>query len=163
MLSSQERERIEEEVRHFPDPRAAVSEALMIVQESRGWVSDEGVAEIAELLGMTPDEVDAIATYSDLVFRSPVGRHVILLCDGVSCYVTRYERIQEHLKQTLGIGPGETTSDGEFTLLPVGCLGVCEQAPAMMVDEDSHGNLTPESVDQLIREYKGRTHGGASH
>ena len=162
MLSSHERERIEEEVRHYADPRAAVNEALMIVQESRGWVSDEGVADIAEALRMTRDEVDAIATYSDLVFRRPVGKHVILLCDSVSCYVTRYERIQEHLKQTLGIEPGQTTKDGMFTLLPVGCLGVCEQAPVMTIDGEVHGNLTPESTDEVIRRYREGKHGSAS-
>jgi len=163
VLSSHERERIEEERRHYADPRAAVNEALMIVQESRGWVNDEGVSDIAEILGMTRDEVDAIATYSDLVFRRPVGRHVILLCDSVSCYVTRYERIQERLKQTLGIEPGQTTSDGQFTLLPVGCLGVCEQGPAMTIDGEVHGNLTPESTDAVIRAYREGKHGGASH
>ncbi len=150
MLNERERERIRAEAAHFEQPRAAVGEALMIVQESRGWVSDEGVADIAGVLGMSTAEVDAIATYSDLVYRRPVGRHVILLCDSVSCWTTGSEDIASHIKTRLGIEPGETSADGRFTLLPVGCLGACELAPAMMMDGRLYGNLTPEGVDRIL-------------
>jgi NADH-quinone oxidoreductase subunit E len=155
MLSDRERHLIETEARSFPDRRAAVSEALMIVQESRGWVSDEAVADVAQALGMSADEVDGVATFFELVFRRPVGKHVILACDSVSCWVTGYEGILDHLKHRLGIGLGETTADGLFTLLPAGCLGVCEQAPAMMIGDEVFGNLTPGKVDEILSQLGG--------
>jgi len=138
---------------HYADVRAVVPEALKIVQGHRGWISDEAVADIAAYLDLTPDEVDAVATFYNLLFRRPVGRHVILLCDSVSCHLTGYDALREHLASRLGIGLGQTTADGRFTLLPVACLGLCEQAPAMMVDEDVHGNLTPQKVDEVLARY----------
>jgi NADH-quinone oxidoreductase subunit E len=154
MLSGHERERIEAELSHFENRRAAVGEALMIVQETRGWVSDEGIADVAEVLGMSADEVEGVATFFELVFRKPVGKHVIMVCDSVSCWVTGYERILEHLKERLEIGLGETSADGLFTLLPAACLGVCERAPAMLIDGTLFGNLTPEGVDRILLAYK---------
>jgi NADH-quinone oxidoreductase subunit E len=150
MLSEREKIRIEEETRSVAHKRAAVSEALMIVQESRGWVSDEGIADVARALDMSVDEVEGIATFYELVFRKPVGRHVILLCDSVSCYVTGEERILAHLTTRLGIGFGGTTRDGLFTLLPVGCLGACDQGPAMMIDGELFENLTPQKVEEIL-------------
>lgn len=166
MLTDRERERIEEEARLHEHRRAAVSEALLIVQESRGWVTDDGIADVARALGMSVDEVEGIATFYDLVFRKPVGKHVIMVCDSVSCWITGEERISAHLSSRLGIGPGETTSDGAFTLLPIGCLGACDTGPAMTVDGEVFDRLTPERVDELLTRYglpAGRsTSGGAA-
>jgi NADH-quinone oxidoreductase subunit E len=150
MLSERERERIEEEARLHEQRRAAVSEALLIVQESRGWVSDEGIADVADVLGLSREEVEGIATFYDLVFRKPVGRHVIMVCDSVSCWVTGEERISAHLKQRLGVDFGSTTPDGAFTLLPIGCLGACDAGPAMMIDGELYDHLTPERVDEIL-------------
>ncbi len=94
MLSERERERIEEEARLHEQRRAAVSEALLIVQESRGWVPDEAIAEVAEVLGMSAEEVEGIATFYELIFRRPVGAHVIMVCDSVSCWITGEERMR---------------------------------------------------------------------
>jgi NADH-quinone oxidoreductase subunit E len=153
MLSDRERERIEEEARHHEQRRAAVSEALLIVQESRGWVSDEGIADVAEALGMSVEEVDGIATFYELIYRHPVGRHVIMVCDSVSCWITGEERILGHLRRRLGIEPGGTTKDGSFTLLPVGCLGACDAGPAMMIDGELFDNLTTERTDEILARY----------
>ncbi len=153
MLSPEERQKIEEEARHHEQRRAAVSEALLIVQESRGWVSDEGIADVAEILGMSVEEVDGIATFYELIYRKPVGKHVIMVCDSVSCWITGEERISAHLRQRLGIEPGGTTTDGAFTLLPVGCLGACDAGPAMMVDGELFDNLTPERADEILARY----------
>jgi NADH-quinone oxidoreductase subunit E len=150
MLSETERRKIEAEAAGGERRSAAVTEALFIVQESRGWVSDDAVVDIAEALGMGAAEVDAVATFFDLVFRRPVGKHVILACDSVSCWIEGSEPIAFELKSMLGVGFGETTADGLFTLLPVGCLGACEQAPAMLVDGELYGNLTRERVGELI-------------
>jgi NADH-quinone oxidoreductase subunit E len=163
MLSQQERKRIEEELKHHEHRRGAVSEALLIVQESRGWVSDEGVADVAEALGMSVDEVDGIATFYDLIYRKPVGRHVIMVCDSVSCWVTGEEGILSHLQSTLGVELGGTTADGEFTLLPVGCLGACDAGPALMVDGELFDNLTPARAEEIIARYRNGKHGTTSH
>ncbi len=160
MLSDSEKKRIEEHAAAFPVRRAAVSEALMTVQESRGWVSDEAVRDVAEALGMSADEVEGVATFFELVFRQPVGKHVILVCDSVSCWTTGYQEILNRITEVLGIRLGQTTKDGRFTLLPAGCLGVCEQAPAMMIDDEVFGDLTPEKVDRVLSGYSG---GGDAH
>jgi NADH-quinone oxidoreductase subunit E len=154
MLTEPEQREIEEELRHYPDKRAACIEALKIVQRHHGWVSDEHLKQLAGVLGMTADELDGVATFYNLVFRKPVGRHAILLCDSVSCWIMGYEEVRRHLYENLGIRMGETTLDGRFTLLPIVCLGACDHAPAMMVDEDLHENLTPDRIDRVLDAYK---------
>jgi len=154
MLSEEEKKEIEAEFAVYADRKAAITEALKIVQKRRGWISDESVKDIGDYLGMTADEVDSIATFYNVIHREPVGRHVILLCDSISCWIVGYNGIREHIMKQLGITLGQTTADGRFTLLPSACLGVCEQAPAMMIDEDVHGNLTPERVDQILQQYR---------
>ena len=153
MLTPEERREIEEELRCYPDRRAGTIEALKVIQRHRGWVSDDGVKAIARTLGISPDEVDGVATFYNLIFRQPVGRHVILLCDSVSCWVMGYDKILETLKARLGIGMGETTADGRFTLLPIVCLGACDRAPAMMVDDELFGPLDPETIDAVLARY----------
>ena len=153
MLTQEERREIEEEVARYPQRRAVCTEALRIVQYHRGWVSDEAVQEIAEILEMTPDEIDGVATFYNLVYRKPVGRHVILVCNGVTCWVMGTEAVQAYLTERLGIGPGETSADGKFTLLPVVCLGACDRAPAMMIDTELYGDLTPERIDKILATY----------
>ncbi len=153
MLTSEELKEIDAEAANYPAKRSACIDALKIVQRRKGWISDEGVKDIADYFGMTCDEVDAVATFFNLIFRKPVGRHVILLCDSISCWVMGYESLREHLGRRLGIGLGETTPDGRFTLLPVCCLGDCDHAPAMMIDEDLHEDLDPTKVDEILERY----------
>jgi NADH-quinone oxidoreductase subunit E len=148
---------IEAEAAHYPERRAACLEALKIVQRHHGWVSDERLHAVAALLDMSPAELDNVATFYNLVYRRPVGRHVILLCDSVSCWVMGQEGLRRRIRERLGIDPGETTPDGEYTLLPVACLGTCDQAPALMLDEALHRGLTPEALDRLLRERGGET------
>lgn len=153
MLTETEREAIEAEARHYPQRRNACIDALQIVQRQRGWVSDESVADVAALLEVSPAEVDGVATFYNLIFRRPVGRHVILLCDSVTCWVMGCERLREHLSARLGVGFGQTTADGQFTLLPVPCLGTCDHAPAMMIDADLHRDLAPEQLEEILQGY----------
>ncbi len=154
MLNDREAREIAAHLEHYPQKQAALPAALKIVQQVRGWVSEEAVREIAEFLSLTVEEVDAVATSYNLVFRKPVGRHVILLCDSVSCWIMGYESLYEHLRGRLGIDLGGTTEDGRFTLLAAPCLGACDRAPAMMIDEDLHGNLTSEAVDGILEQYR---------
>lgn len=103
---------------------------------------------------MTADELDSVATFYNFIFRKPVGRHVILICDSVSCWIMGYDRILERLKERLGIGFGETTTDGRFTLLPNVCLGACDHAPVMMIDEDLHIEVDPQMLDRILTQYE---------
>ncbi len=153
MLTAEERMEIESDLANYPYRRAGTVEALKVVQRHRGWVSDESVKDLAELLGTTPDEVDGVATFYNLVFRRPVGRHVILLCDSVSCWIMGHDAVRDRLKVRLGIGPGETTPDGRFTLVPTVCLGACDRAPAMMIDGDLHGEIEPATIDSILAKY----------
>jgi NADH-quinone oxidoreductase subunit E len=154
MLTAEERREIESEAANYLERRSACIDALRIVQRHRGWVSDEGLRDVADFFEMTLDELDAVATFYSLIYRKPVGRHVILLCDSVSCWVMGYEKIRKHLNERLGIDFGGTTPDQRFTLLPVPCLGTCDRAPAMMVDEHLHRDLDPGEIDRILEGYK---------
>jgi NADH-quinone oxidoreductase subunit E len=150
MLSDQERREIERELEQYESKRAAGIEALMILQKHRGWISDESLADIAAMLEMSTDELDGVATFYNHVFRRPVGRHVILICDSVSCWVMGYERLAAQLKAKLHIEFGETTKDNRFTLLTNPCLGVCDRAPCLMIGDDLHADLDPERATEKI-------------
>jgi len=154
MLSDEERREIEEELSHYDYKRAACIEALKIVQRHRGWVSDESIHDLAPVLEMSPDELDNVATFYNLIYRQPVGEHVILLCDSVSCWLMGYDQILARLKERLGVDLGETTQDNKFTLLPMVCLGTCDHAPAMMIDDELYRDLNPDKVDQILEEYR---------
>ena len=153
MLTTEELKEIGAEAANYQEKNSACIDALKIVQHHRGWVSDEGLEDVANYFGMTLDEVDSIATFYNLIFRKSVGRHVILLCDSISCWVMGYESIRRCLNQRLGIDFGGTTTDKRFTLLPVPCLGTCDRAPAMMIDEDLHCDLDPQKIDRILEEY----------
>jgi NADH-quinone oxidoreductase subunit E len=154
VLSPEERQEIEAEFGHYPDKRALCIDAMKVVQKHRGWVSDEGLKDIAELLDMSVDELDSVATFYNLIYRKPVGRHVILVCDSISCWIMGYDRLRDHLMNRLGVKMGETTSDGRFTLLPIVCLGTCDHAPALMVDNDLHRDLDTDKIDSILEQYK---------
>lgn len=141
------------EMEHYEQPRAACIEALKIVQGRHGWVPDDAIPAIARVLGIGPGDVEGVATFYSLIFRQPVGRHVILLCDSSSCFLTGFDELRQALVDQLGIDYGETTRDSRFTLLPVCCLGACDGAPAMMIDDDTFGPVTPEDLPGLLEEY----------
>lgn len=152
-LTDLERTEIDHEVAQVPYKSAAVIEALKVVQHHRRWISDESVNAIAAYLQMSPAEVDSVATFYNLIFRKPVGRHVILVCDSISCYVMKYGDIYKALQEKLNIRFGETTSDQCFTLLPNACLGCCDHAPALMVDNDLYKDVTVDMLDRLLQKY----------
>ncbi len=153
-LSDEETQAIEAEISHLPDRQSAAIEALQIVQAKRGWVSDESLNAIARLLAMSSAELDGIATFYNLIFRRPVGRHVIMICDSVSCFVMGCERVRTVVAEHLGITPGQTTDDGRFTLLPIVCLGACDRAPVMMVDDELIGDVTINEVPKLLERFR---------
>jgi NADH-quinone oxidoreductase subunit E len=153
-LTEEEMQQIDHEVSQVPYRKAAVIEALKIVQRHRGWVSDESLDAIAAYLDISAEEVDSVATFYNLIFRKAVGRHVILLCDSISCYVMGYQKLYKALQTELNIKFGETTADKKFTLLPNACLGCCDHAPALMIDEDLHRDVKVEDIVQVLKQYE---------
>ena len=149
-LTAEERAEIDHELTLYPDKQAVGLEALKIVQKQQGWVSDESLLGIAAYLDMSPSDLEGVATFFNLVYRQPVGRHVILFCNSVSCWIMGCDSIRAHIKETLGVDFGETTADGEFTFIPVPCLGDCDKAPVMLVGTEQHRNLTPEKIDEIV-------------
>jgi NADH-quinone oxidoreductase subunit E len=154
VLSQEERREIEAELPHYPTKQALSIDAMRIVQKHRGWVSDEALEDIGELLGLSRSDLDGVATFYNLIFRKPVGKHVIYLCDSVSCWIMGCRQLGDHLTARLGARFGETTGDGQFTLLPIVCLGACDHAPVMMIDDDLHLDLDPAKLDGILQGYR---------
>lgn len=150
MLSPQERLEIDKEIAKVPIRRSAGLKALMVVQRHRGYVSDESLKEVADYIVMSPTELDGIATFYNLIYRKPVGRHVIRLCDSISCWIMGYEGVKKKISEHLNISFGQTTEDKKFTFLPAQCLGACDGAPAMMIDDELYKNLSCENVVAII-------------
>ena len=153
MLSHEEQREIEAELARYPTRQAASVDAMKIVQRHRGWVSDESLKDLAPVLDMTADELDGVATFYNMIFRRPVGRHVILVCNSVTCWMLGANRLHEQTAIASGARSGQTSADGRFTLLPIVCLGACDHAPALMIDGDLHGDVDAERVDQLLTRY----------
>src|SRR3990167_1544376 len=153
ILSEAEHAAIEHEMNHYEDPRAASIEALKIVQKARGWVPDGAADAIGEILGIPASDVEGVAPFYSQIFRQPVGRHIIRVCDSMTCYIGGHESVVSSIQQQLGIGLGQTSADGRFTLLPVCCLGNCDKAPAVMIDDDTFGNVSGDAVAQLLEAY----------
>lgn len=133
-------------------PMELAVDVLRAIQNHHGWVPDEGVELTARILGTSPLKIEEIATFYDKIFRRPVGKRVIHVCDSICCWSRESEGIFAYLQQKLAIAPGETTADGFFTLLPTCCLGTCGEAPAMMIGLTTYGNLTPEKIDAILEQ-----------
>jgi len=137
---------------HYPDARAASVSVMKWLQRRDGYITDEALYDAADYLGLPAVDLEGLATFYNLLFRKPVGRNVIKVCDSVTCWMLGYEGVRDRLRAKLDIDFGGTTTDGEFTLLPVVCLGNCDKAPSLMINEQLHDRVTPESVDQLLAE-----------
>ena len=152
-LSEAELAEIHHEMGHYEDPRAASIEALKAVQKHRGWVPDEAIGAIATVIGIPASDVEGVATFYNMIFRRPVGRHVIKVCDSISCFLTGYDALKDALMAHTGLGYGETSADSRYTLLPVCCLGNCDKGPTLMIDDDTHGPVAPADVPALLERY----------
>ncbi len=150
MLSDGRIKELREYVASLEHPEEALVDLMHEAQEAYGYLSDEAAEKVAEIADVPVIKVDELATFYNLIFRRPVGRKVIFVCDSISCWVVGMENIFDYLKKRLGIDIGGTTPDGAFTLLPICCIGACHVAPAMMVGDKLYGNLTPESIDEIL-------------
>jgi NADH-quinone oxidoreductase subunit E len=155
-LSEHERAEIDKEVAKFPIRQSACLEALMIVQQERGYVCDDSLRAVASYLEMSATELDSIATFYNLIYRKPVGKNVVRVCDSVSCWIMGYDQIRDKICAHVGAQLGQTSNDGAFTILPTQCLGTCDRAPAMLVGEDLHRDLTTDSVVTILKSYRER-------
>ena len=122
-------------------------------QGKAGFVSKEAMSQMAASLGLCVSEVYGVATFYSFVSTRPLGRHVIRICKSVPCGMKGAETVAGWIGQALGIGPGETTADGRFSLELTNCIGSCDRAPAMLVDDEVYGGLTPERVSEILTSY----------
>lgn len=153
ILSDAECHEIEHALTHYPDSRAASIDVLKTVQKHRGWVPDEAIPVLANAIGIGAAELEGVATFYSLIFRRPVGRHIIKVCDSISCHLTGYDELRDELVKQLGVNYGQTTRDNRFTLLPICCLGACDRGATMMIDDDLHGPVEPKDVAGILGNY----------
>ena len=152
-LTEAERTEIEHHMAHFEDPRAATIDALKLIQKHHGWVSDSAIVAIGQVLGIPAADVDGVATFYNKIFRKPVGRNVIFVCDSIGCFLTGYEDLINAIKKHLKIEYGQTTADNRYTLLPICCLGNCDKGPSLMINDDTHGPVSIEQIPSLLEQY----------
>ena len=154
VLAKKLRSKIKDLFARYPNKRATLLPTLHRVQEELGHISDAAIVEIAELLGLAPAEVMDTATFYDMYTRQERGRHLIGVCESLSCELCGCEDLLHALKEKLGIEPGQTTEDKKFTLITVQCLGACDFAPAMLVDETLYKTVSVEQLDEILRNVK---------
>ncbi len=145
-----ETERIERLFEKYPSRRSAMLPLLWMVQEKTGWVSQAAMEEVAEVLSVTPAEVYEVVSFYTMFQQRPTGKTHIALCDTLACAICGTHEIAAYLEEKYGIEVKKVTKDGRFSMELVECIGACSMAPALLANEDLHGNLTPESLDQLI-------------
>ena len=154
MIPDELRQRLKTRISEAESPREQAINVMYEVQRHYGYLTDAGLEEAAALLGMTPLELEELATFYDFIYREPVGRFVLHVCDGVVCWMFHEGSLFDYLCQKLGVCAGEVTADGLFTLLPTACIGYCDQAPAMVVNGQFFGHLTPKRIDEILEQLK---------
>jgi len=154
MLPNKLKEALAKQMAHTDHARELVVDILLALQEHYGHLSDEAVEEAAVLLGMSPLEIEEVATFYTFIYREPVGKYVIHVCDSVICWMDGYESIKDYLCKKLDIDLGGTTADGLFTLLPVCCIGYCDQSPAMLINRKVYGHLTQQKLDVILEKLR---------
>lgn len=154
MLPEEIREELRQQINAIEHPRELAVDVMFALQAHYGYLSDAALEEAAALLRMTTLEVEELATFYTFIYREPVGKYVIHLCDSVICWMDGYESLRDYLCRKLQIELGGTTSDGLFTLLPVCCIGYCDRSPAMLINRKVYGPLTPEKIDAILEKLK---------
>jgi NADH-quinone oxidoreductase subunit E len=150
MIPENLKQELEARVAAAITPREAAVDVMKELQAHYGWLTDAAVGEAAELLGLSPLQVEELATFYEMIYRRPVGKKVLHVCDSISCWAMGCETLMDHLAQRFGVEPGGTTADGMLTLLPCACLGMCGDGPALMVGETLYGKVTPEKANEIL-------------
>ena len=154
MLPEELKKTLVEKITHADHPREMVVDVMLALQDHHGFLSDDAVEAAAALLGMSPLEVEELATFYTFIYREPVGKYVIHVCDSVICWMDGYESLKDYLCKKLDIAVGATTADGLFSLLPVCCIGYCDLSPAMLINRKVYGHLTPQKIDEILEKLK---------
>ena len=143
--------------RYPPDQRkSAILYALYLVQQQQGYITGAAMRHVAEQIRCTAAEVEDVVSYYTMFYTKPVGKYVLNVCRTLSCALLGAERVTEELSEKLGIRPGQTTPDGTFTLIEVECLGACDRAPVVMVNDDWHERLAPDQVGKFVDDIRAR-------
>ncbi len=150
MLLEDLRQKLSTMIAEAESPREKAVDVMLEIQKHHFWMSDEAMEEAAVLLGMTPLELDELATFYDFIYRSPVGKYVIHVCDSAMCWLEGHQRVIDRISARVNVQPGSTSPDGLFSLLPVCCIGYCDRAPAMVINGRVYGRLTPEKIDRIL-------------
>jgi NADH-quinone oxidoreductase E subunit len=150
MISEQARARMRTLAARYPSGRSAVLPSLYIAQEEEGYITQEGLQAVAEAIGLTVDDVESVATFYTMYYQHQPGKKVIKVCTSISCYLRNCDALVEHLEKRLGIKRGETTPDGNYTLMTAECLASCGTAPVLQVNEKFEENVSLEAADALI-------------
>jgi NADH-quinone oxidoreductase subunit E len=141
----------------YPMRRSALIPMLLYAQDEVGCLSDAVISEVAARIGITELDVRDVISYYSLMHTKPHGKYHVQVCTNISCMLRGGNELLAHCKQRLGIGNKETTPDKLFSLEEVECIGACSWAPAAQVNYDFHENLTPESMDQVLQDYRSKT------
>jgi NADH-quinone oxidoreductase E subunit len=158
-LTADRRAQLDEILSKYPADRkrSAVLAALYLIQDQQGYLTGNAMKHVAPLLDLAPAEVEDVATYYVMFYKEKVGKYVLQVCRTLSCALMGAERVTEALSEKLGIGVGETDASGMFTLLEFECLGACDRAPVVMVNNEHwHERVTPESCAKLVDDLKSR-------
>ena len=147
-------ERIQEVAAQYPDKQSAIMPALRLAQEEYGWLPPEALQEVGDALDLTPAHCQGVASFYDMFHLAPVGKHLVEVCTNLSCALVGAQRVLEAFESELGVGPGETTEDGEVTLRALECAGGCGRAPVVVVDHVYHEPVRPEDVPAIVEQLR---------
>lgn len=162
MLSQKAIQEIEAYKARYPSSRSALMPALYVAQEENGgYLSKEAMQDVAEVMGLTPADVESVASFYSMYNKRPVGKYMIEVCTNVSCSLLGARNLAEHIEERLGVPEGENTPDGLFTVKRVECMAACGGAPAIQVNGLYQENMTPERFDALVEQL--RAGGGESN
>ena len=153
-FSAEAKTRFDWVLTRYPTKEAALLPTLHLVQAQEGWISPEAVHYVSELLDLSPATIFGVVSFYDMYNQKPVGKYYLKVCTNLSCMVNRAYDLHDHLCEKLGVNPGETTKDGRFTVGEVECLGSCDTAPVMQVNNEYHEKLSIQKVDELIAKLK---------
>jgi len=150
MLTEEEQTHLQDHIASYPEARAGAVYTLQFLQKKVGYLSDEAVGEASRLTGLSITQLDELITFYTLLFRRPVGKHIIRICDSIACHLAGADKMAAEAERLLGVPMGTNSPDGSVTVMPSICLGLCERAPAALVDDDAAGPLNAAELKSLI-------------
>jgi len=153
MISEQAKQRMRDLAARYPVARSAIMPALYIAQQEEGYITQVALQAVAEVIGLTVDDVESVATFYTMYYQHPPGKKIIKVCTSISCYLRGCDALVSHFEKRLGIKPGETSADGNYTFMTTECLASCGTAPVMQVNDEFVENITLKIVDALVDEW----------